>query len=69
MLNIIDLDNMFHNIVIILARIEAKIELMQEQEKLLDKDRETLIMLAKSLDSFLDAIEIFFRRLDDDNDK
>ena len=58
MLNIIDLDNMFQRVGLILARIEAKVDLLLEQKEFIEKDRKVLLVLAKSLDRFSNVIEV-----------
>lgn len=55
---IVDLDNMFQRVGLILARIEAKVDLLIEQKEFLEKDRKVLLVLAKSLDRFSNVIEI-----------
>lgn len=54
---IIDLDNMFQRVELILARIEAKVDLLLEQKEFLEKDRKVLVVFAKSLDRFSNVIE------------
>lgn len=49
---------MFQSIHKILVRIRAKVDLLLEQGELLDKDRKVLLVLAKSLDRFSDAIDM-----------
>jgi len=49
---------MFQRVRLILARIEAKVDLLIEQKEFLEKDRKVLLVLAKSLDRFSNVIEI-----------
>lgn len=49
---------MFQRVDKILARINAKINLLLEQKDVSEVDRKILLKLAKSLDRFSDAIQI-----------